>query len=86
MNRYTLRPVVDAIGRRPLRKLTAADVQGALEAIAGTRSTRTVTLAHNALERAIRHADASDLVRRNVASLVRPPPGAGGPAVAVADS
>ncbi len=75
MNRYTLQPVVDAIGRRPLRKLTAADVQGALETIAATRSTRTVTLAHNALERAIRHAEASDLVRRNVASLVRPPPG-----------
>ena len=75
MNRYTLQPVVDAIGRRPLRKLTAADVRAALETIAATRSTRTVTLAHNALERAIRHAEASDLVRRNVASLVRPPPG-----------
>ena len=34
-----------------------------------------MALAHNALERAIRHAEASDLVRRNVASLVRPPQG-----------
>ncbi len=75
MNRYILQPVVDTIGRRPLRKLTAADVRAALETIAATRSTRTVTLAHNALERAIRHAEASDLVRRNVASLVRPPQG-----------
>jgi integrase len=75
MNRYILQPVVDVIGSRPLRKLTAADVRAALEAMAATRSTRTVALAHNALERAIRHAEASDLVRRNVASLVRPPRG-----------
>ena len=75
MNRYILQPVVDVIGRRPLRKLTADDVRAALETIAMTRSTRTVALAHNALERAIRHAEASDLVRRNVASLVRPPQG-----------
>ena len=32
-------------------------------------------VAHNALERAIRHAEANDYVRRNVASLVRPPSG-----------
>jgi integrase len=30
---------------------------------------------HNVLERAIRHAEANDYVRRNVASLVRPPSG-----------
>jgi integrase len=75
MNRYILQPVVDVIGHRPLRKLTAADVRAALETMAATRSTRTVALAHNALERVIRHAEASDLVRRNVASLVRPPQG-----------
>lgn len=78
MNRYTLRPVVDALGRRPLRKLTAADVRAALDTMAARRSTRTVGLAHNALERAIRHAEASDLVRRDVASLVRPPQGRSG--------
>ena len=75
MNRYMLQPVVGLIGQRPLRKLTAADIRAALEAMAATRSTRTVALAHNALERAIRHAEAGDLVRRNVASLVRPPQG-----------
>ena len=75
MNRYMLQPVVGMIGQRPLRKLTAADIRAALEAMAATRSTRTVALAHNALERAIRHAEAGDLVRRNVASLVRPPQG-----------
>ena len=78
MNRYILQPVVDAIGHIPLHKLTAADVRAALEAIAATRSTRTVALAHNALERTIRHAEAGDLVRRNVASLVRPPQGQAG--------
>jgi integrase len=40
-----------------------------------TRSTRTVGMAHNALECAIRFAEANDLVGRNVASLVRSPPG-----------
>jgi integrase len=78
MNRYILQPIVDAIGHIPLRKLTAADVRAALDGMAATRSTRTVALAHNALERAIRHAEAGDLVRRNVAPLVRPPQGQAG--------
>jgi integrase len=75
MNRHILRAVLAQIGRKPLQQLTAADVQSALEATAETRSTRTVVLTHNALERAIRHAEANDLVRRNVASLVSPPCG-----------
>jgi integrase len=75
MNRHILQPVLAQIGRKPLRQLTAADVYAALETAAETRSTRTVVLTHNALERAIRHAEANDLVSRNVASLVTPPPG-----------
>src|SRR5215469_9767209 len=75
MNRHILQPVLAQIGRKPLRQLTAADVYAALEGAAETRSTRTVVLTHNALERAIRHAEANDLVSRNVASLVTPPPG-----------
>lgn len=43
--------------------------------LAATHSSRTVVVAHNAIERAIRHAEANDYVRRNVASLVRPPSG-----------
>jgi integrase len=78
MNRYTLQPVVEVIGRKPLGKLTAADVRVVLESVAATRSTRTVSLTHNALERTIRHAEANDLVRRNVASLIRPPRGRAG--------
>lgn len=38
-------------------------------------STRTLRLAHQVLERAIRHAQARDKVRRNVASLIIVPEG-----------
>ena len=38
-------------------------------------STRSLQIAHNCLVRAIRHAEADDLVGRNVAALVRPPAG-----------
>jgi integrase len=75
MNRLILQPVLAQIGRKALRQLTAADVYTALERAAAARSTRTVILTHNALERAIRHAEANDLVSRNVASLVTPPRG-----------
>jgi integrase len=78
MNRYALQPVLDVIGAKPLRKLTASDVRVALETVAVNNSTRTVVIAHNALVRAIRHAEANDLVRRNVASLIRPPQGRAG--------
>ena len=43
--------------------------------LAATRSTRTVQLARNALARAIRYAEANDLVGRNVAALVTTPKG-----------
>jgi len=75
LNRDVLKAVVDRIGRTALRELTAHDVRRTLTEIAATRSSRTVVVAHNALGRAIRHAEANDYVRRNVASLVRPPSG-----------
>ena len=75
LNRGALKPFVDRIGKRLLRELTAQDVRQVLTDIAATRSSRTVVVAHNAIERAIRHAEANDHVRRNVASLVRPPSG-----------
>jgi integrase len=74
-NREVLAPVLALIGKIPLRELTAAAVRTALTTLAATRSTRTVTIARNALTRAIRHAEADDLVRRNVAALVTPPKG-----------
>jgi integrase len=75
LNRGALKPFADRIGRKALRELTAQDVRLVLTDIAATRSSRTVVVAHNAIERAIRHAEANDHVRRNVASLVRPPTG-----------
>jgi integrase len=75
LNRHVLRPVVDSIGKVVLRDLTTRDVRRALTEIAATHSSRTVVVTHNALERAIRHAEANDYVRRNVAALVRPPAG-----------
>ena len=75
LNRGALNPFVDRVGTKPLRELTAQDVRRVLADIAATRSSRTVVVAHNAIERAIRHAEANDYVRRNVASLVRPPSG-----------
>jgi integrase len=75
LNRGALKPFADRIGKRPLRELTAQDVRQVLTDIAATHSSRTVVVAHNAIERTIRHAEANDHVRRNVASLVRPPSG-----------
>jgi integrase len=70
-----LRPILAIVGYKPLRELTAPDVRAALLKSAATRSTRTVEISRNCLVRAIRHADANDRVRRNVAALVRPPKG-----------
>jgi integrase len=70
-----VRPLTDRIGARPLRKLSAADVRSALAALSEQLSTRSLQIAHNCLIRAIRHAEADDLVGRNVAALVRPPAG-----------
>jgi len=69
-------PLLPLIGAISLRDLTAGDVRAALTRIGATRSNRTVAIAHQVLTRAIRHAEANDLVRRNVASLIRAPKGA----------
>jgi integrase len=65
----------EELGTVELTKLTAAAVQKALANLAARVSTRTVQMAHNVLVRAIRHAERDDLVRRNVAALVKPPKG-----------
>jgi integrase len=75
VNRDVLQPVVHSVGQVALRELTTRHVRGVLTEIAATHSSRTVVLTHNALERAIRHAEANDYIRRNVAALVRPPAG-----------
>jgi integrase len=77
-NKYVLAPIVAAIGARRLRELTAADVQQALTAMARRYSSAAVAMGHSALTRAIRHAEARDLVGRNVAMLVDTPKGQAG--------
>jgi len=69
-NENVLAPILTAIGARRLRELTADDVRQALTAMAARYSTAAVAMGHNALTRAIRHAEARDLVGRNVATLV----------------
>ncbi len=74
-NENVLAPILTAIGARRLRELTAADVHQALTAMAARYSTAAVAMGHNALTRVIRHAEARDLVGRNVATLVDSPKG-----------
>jgi integrase len=73
-----LGPVLDAIGARPLRVLSAGDVRSALSQLATRYSTRSLQITRNSLERTIRHAESNDLVGRNVAALVKAPPGRSG--------
>lgn len=76
--REVLEPLLPILGNVPLRELTAADVRSALIMLAATRATRTVSMTHAALARAIRHAEAGDKVRRNVAALIDSPSGGQG--------
>ena len=73
--REILEPLIDIIGAVPLRELSAPTVRSALKDLAATRATRTVSMTHAGLTRAIRHAEANDKVRRNVATLVDAPAG-----------
>jgi integrase len=70
-----LEPVLEIIGARPLRSLSAGDVRSALRKLTARYSTRSLRITRNSLDRAIRHAQANDLVGRNVAALVQPPHG-----------
>ena len=63
------------MGGRKLRELSADDVRQALAATAARYSSAAVSMGHLALKRAIRHAEANDLVGRNVAALVDTPKG-----------
>jgi len=74
-NQNVLEPILKVVGVRKLRELTAADVRQALSRIASEYSSATVTKGHLALKRAIRHAEANELVARNVAVLVDTPKG-----------
>jgi integrase len=70
-----LGPVLEAVGAKPLRDLTAGDVRAALGKLTPRYSTRSLQITRNCLDRAIQHAQANDLVARNVAALVTSPRG-----------
>ena len=73
-----LEPVLAIIGSRLLRDLSASDVRSALRQLTSRYSTRSLQITRNSLDRAIQHAQADDLVARNVAALVKPPKGRDG--------
>ncbi len=73
--REALTPLMGQIGSRPLREVTAGDVRTGLDALSEELSTRYLQIAKASLARAIRYAEAHDLVGRNVATLVDPPKG-----------
>jgi hypothetical protein len=66
---------LEIIGSRLLRDLSTSDVRSALRQLTSRYSTRSLQITRNSLDRAIQHAQADDLVARNVAALVKPPKG-----------
>ena len=67
--------LIPHLGAARLKKLTADELDRWMDGRATELSNRTLRLIHQILERAIRHAQARDRVRRNVASLILVPEG-----------
>jgi hypothetical protein len=57
--RDALAPLLDKIGRSALRDLTAGDVEAALRSLGSALSSRSLKIAHAALRRSIRYAEAN---------------------------
>ncbi|MEV0231622.1 hypothetical protein [Nonomuraea sp. NPDC050786] len=73
--------VIPELGKIKLQQLRADHVDEWLDQLAGRLATTTLREIHSVLKRAIRQAQARDMVRRNVAELVTTPKGrTGGPA------
>jgi hypothetical protein len=72
------RNIIPQIGQVKLKELTADRLDAWMDERAGELSTRSLRLIHQIVERAIRHAQARDKVRRNVASLITVPEGGPG--------
>jgi integrase len=70
--------LIPQIGALKLKELTADRLDVWIDERAGELSTRSLRLIHQILERSIRHAQARDKVRRNVASLITIPEGQAG--------
>ena len=73
--RDALAPLLAKIGKRPLRDLSAGDIEVGLRLLTGNLSSRSLHIAHNSLRRAIRYAEANGRVSRNVAELIDTPKG-----------
>lgn len=73
--KYMAKLLKAQIGNVKLRDLSGADVQRALKTLSEGRTSRSVVLAKNVLERAIRLAQQQDMVSRNVAKVVKAPAG-----------
>lgn len=67
--------IMESIGAKQLRQLSAEDVDGWLSELSKKMSTRTLRLLHSILARTIRHAQARDKVKRNVVLLCDVPTG-----------
>ena len=67
--------IVPQLGKIKLKQLTADRLDRWMDKQAEELTTRTLRLIQQILERAIRHAQARDQVRRNVASLINVPEG-----------
>ncbi len=72
------RNIIPQIGSVKLKELTADRLDEWMDERAGELSTRSLRLIHQIVERAIRHAQAREKVRRNVASLITVPEGRAG--------
>jgi integrase len=72
------RNIIPQIGPVKLKELTADLLDEWMDERAGELSTRSLRLIHQIVERSIRHAQARDKVRRNVASLITVPEGRAG--------
>ena len=70
--------LMPTIGAVRLKNLSAVEVDEWLDGLTGTLSTRSLQSVHSILRRAIRHAQARDMVLRNVAQLATTPRGTSG--------
>ncbi|WP_343948212.1 site-specific integrase [Nonomuraea longicatena] len=70
--------LIPALGKAKLKRLRARDVDEWLDGLTGRLATSTLRTVHSILKRAIRHAQARDLVARNVAELAATPTGTDG--------
>jgi integrase len=67
--------IIPHLGRRKLRELSAEEVDKWLAELSTKLSTRSLRMVHSILNRAVKHAQARDKVKRNVVTLCEIPNG-----------